>query len=228
MQRRQLAQLRARDVVEVEPGLARRARDRGWYDERVAAVLLVALDLGQANLEIGVELLGPVEDLLHLLLHLVVVARGDPGRGPRAGRPRRRCGVAPAVDPRQHGTVGDRLAGQVGQVSGLDDRLPGDEPRLLRAALQQEVVERLLVLEVELLLAPWHPEERRLRDVEVALLDHLRHLPVEEGEQQRADVAAVDVGVGHDDDAVVADLGDVVLLGADAAPSAVISVAISC
>ena len=44
------------------------------------------------------------------------------------------------------------------------------------------------------------------------------HLAEEEGEQQRADVAAVDVGVAHQDDLVVADLGDVELLadaGAD-------------
>ena len=40
----------------------------------------------------------------------------------------------------------------------------------------------------------------------MALLDQLRHLPVEERQQQRADVGAVDVGVGHDDDLVVAQL----------------------
>ena len=51
-----------------------------------------------------------------------------------------------------------------------------------------------------------HLVERRLGDVEVALLHQLRHLPVEEREQQRADVGAVDVGVGHDDDLVVAQL----------------------
>jgi hypothetical protein len=37
-------------------------------------------------------------------------------------------------------------------------------------------------------------------------LDDLGHLPVEEGQQQRADVRAVDVGVGHDHDLVVAQL----------------------
>jgi hypothetical protein len=51
----------------------------------------------------------------------------------------------------------------------------------------------------------------------VAALDQLRHLAVEERQQQRADVAAVDVGVGHDDDAVVAQLVDVELFAADAA-----------
>src|SRR3546814_4451081 len=38
----------------------------------------------------------------------------------------------------------------------------------------------------------------------------------EEGEQQGADVAAVHIGVGHDDDLVVAQLVDVELVAADA------------
>ena len=59
-------------------------------------------------------------------------------------------------------------------------------------------------------------EERRLRDVDVARVDQLAHLPVEERQQQRADVRAVHVRVGHDDDPVVAQLGDVEVLGADA------------
>ena len=39
--------------------------------------------------------------------------------------------------------------------------------------------------------------------------DQLRHLPEEEGQQQRADVRAVDVGVGHQHDAAVAQFGEV-------------------
>jgi len=74
------------------------------------------------------------------------------------------------------------------------------------------LAERLLVLEVELFLPLLDPVERRLRDVEVAALHDLGEVPVEEREQQRADVAAVDVGVRHDDDPVVADLVDVLLL----------------
>ena len=70
--------------------------------------------------------------------------------------------------------------------------------------------------------------ERRLRDVEVAALDELRHLAVEERQQQRADVRAVDVGVGHDDDAVVAQLADVEVVAPMPVPSAVMSVPISC
>ena len=85
----------------------------------------------------------------------------------------------------------------------------GDEHGLLEAGLDQIVLERALVLEVGLRLAARHLVERRLGDVDVALLHQLRHLPVEEGQQQRADVGAVDVGVGHDDDLVVAQLRQV-------------------
>ena len=86
-----------------------------------------------------------------------------------------------------------------------------------QSLLEHELVQLVLVLEIALFLAQFRLVERRLRDVDVAALDQLGHLPVEEGEQERADVGTVDVGVGHDDDAVVAQLLGVVLLLADAA-----------
>ena len=84
--------------------------------------------------------------------------------------------------------------------------------RVLQAGRDQVVLERDLVLEILLGLAARHFVERRLRDVEMAALDDLRHLPVEEGQQQGADMGAVHVGVRHDDDLVVAQLLDVELL----------------
>src|SRR3546814_13840155 len=42
----------------------------------------------------------------------------------------------------------------------------------------------------------------------MAVLDDLGHLAIEEGQEQRADMRAVDVGVGHDDDLVIAQLVD--------------------
>jgi hypothetical protein len=60
----------------------------------------------------------------------------------------------------------------------------------------------------------------------MAALDQLRHLPEEEGQQQGADMGAVHVGVGHDDDLVVAQLVGVELVLADEVPSAVIIVPI--
>ncbi len=56
--------------------------------------------------------------------------------------------------------------------------------------------------------------QRRLGDVDVAALDQVRHLAVEEGQQQGADVGAVHVRVGHDDDAVVAQLVGVEIVAA--------------
>ena len=81
----------------------------------------------------------------------------------------------------------------------------------------QERLELALVLDVGLGPPALRPEQRRLRDVDVAAIDQLRHLPVEERQEQRADVRTVHVRVRHDDDAVVAQLVDVEILGADAA-----------
>ena len=78
------------------------------------------------------------------------------------------------------------------------------ELEALDLVAQQERLQLGLLLEVELALAVLGPVERRLGDVDVALLDQLRHLPVEEGQDQRPDVGAVDVRVGRDHELVVA------------------------
>src|SRR5580698_3055844 len=48
--------------------------------------------------------------------------------------------------------------------------------------------------------------QRRLRDVDEATLYERPHLPVEKGQQQRSYVRTIDVGIGHDDDLVIAQL----------------------
>ena len=75
---------------------------------------------------------------------------------------------------------------------------------VVAAELDQHLVELRLAFDVFLALLALDLEERRLRDVDEALLHQLRHLAEEEGQQQRADVRAVDVRIGHDDDLVVA------------------------
>ena len=75
--------------------------------------------------------------------------------------------------------------------------------------VEQESFHRRIVLEVALVIAALGAVERRLGDVEMAALDQLRHLAEEECQQQCADMRAVDVGVRHDDDAVVAQLADI-------------------
>ena len=76
----------------------------------------------------------------------------------------------------------------------------------------EQLLELRLLLDVLLLAADLDAVERRHRDVDVAALDELGHLAVEEGQDQRADVRAVHVGVRHDDHAVVAELRDVELV----------------
>src|SRR5215467_1423438 len=86
------------------------------------------------------------------------------------------------------------------------------------ALAHEQLLELRVLLEIELLVAELHLVERRHGDVDVAVLEQLAHVPVEEREDERPDVRAVDVGIGHDDDPVVAQAGDVELVadtGAD-------------
>ena len=73
-----------------------------------------------------------------------------------------------------------------------------------------------IVLEVNLLFLALlvaasheHAVKRRLSNVDVTAFDQLRHLTVEERKKQRTDVRAVYVGIGHENDAVVAQFIDV-------------------
>src|SRR4029079_15155676 len=102
--------------------------------------------------------------------------------------------------------LGQLAAGYAARLgSHLDARPDG---RLL----DEELRERRLVLDGALLLALLDAIERRLAEVQVAAVDELLVVPVEEREQERADVAAVDVGVGQHDDAVVPQLREVEVL----------------
>src|SRR5262245_37083317 len=78
--------------------------------------------------------------------------------------------------------------------------------RVLQAAANEVVLERALVLEVLLRFSARDLVERWLRNEEVTAIYQLAHLTVEESEQQGADMRAVHVGVGHDDDFVIAHL----------------------
>ena len=79
------------------------------------------------------------------------------------------------------------------------------------------LVEFVIVLDVGLALAMLDLVQRWLGNIDVSALNQLRHLPVEKREQQGANMRAIDVGVRHDDDAVVTQLCDVEILDADAA-----------
>ena len=59
------------------------------------------------------------------------------------------------------------------------------------------------------LVAHLDAKDGRARDIHVAGVNQRAHVLVEERQQQDADVRAVDICIGHDDDLVVAGLGDI-------------------
>ena len=87
-----------------------------------------------------------------------------------------------------------------------------DQAQVLDPFFQQVILQVFLAAQVLGFLFPFlHPVEGRLGDVQVPPLDERKHLPVEKGEEERPDVRTVHVGVGHDDDPVVAELVQVVV-----------------
>ncbi len=79
------------------------------------------------------------------------------------------------------------------------------------------LIHRVVIFDVLFLFAFLHFVQRRLCNIDVAAFNDFRHLTVEEGQQQRTDVRAVDVRIGHDDDAVIAQLVRVVFVTTNAA-----------
>ena len=77
------------------------------------------------------------------------------------------------------------------------------------------MIHRFVVFNVLFLLTFLHFVQRRLSDVDVTAFNDFRHLTIEEGQQQRTNVRAVDVRIGHDDDAVVTQFVRVVLVTTD-------------
>ena len=78
--------------------------------------------------------------------------------------------------------------------------------------LDQIAIERGVVLEVNFRTPLGDLVQRRLGNEQVPGADDVRHLAVEECQQQRADMRAVNIGVGHDDDLVIAQLVEIELI----------------
>src|SRR5687768_12234048 len=89
--------------------------------------------------------------------------------------------------------------------------------QVLDVELLDDPLALLLALRIARDLAGAHPVKRRLGDVQEAGVHYFGHMPIEERQQQRSDVGPIDVGVGHDDDPVVAQFRHVEAL-ADASP----------
>ncbi|GAB1413385.1 hypothetical protein MASR1M97_21210 [Candidatus Desulfobacillus denitrificans] len=92
------------------------------------------------------------------------------------------------------------------------DVLAGLQLGIVEGKSQEMLVQLVVILDVTLALAVLDLVERRLGNVNMAALDQFGHLPVEKSQQQCADVCAVDIRVGHDDNAVVAEFLRLVIL----------------
>ena len=194
-------ELEGGDELRVDPGGAGNAVDLPRDLERPARVLLVGHDLGLFDAE-GADGLRDVVDLFLLAeialgRHAAVEERAEEALGNAA------MGQLADVRPVLLHLLEERR--ELGSGHGRAGHLRGERPVLAEPA-EKELGHLLLVLEVRLFLVLGDLVERRLRDVEEALVDERGHVAEEERQQQRPDVRAVDVGVGHDDDLVVADL----------------------
>ena len=61
-------------------------------------------------------------------------------------------------------------------------------------------------------LAACQLEKRRHRGIDIAVFNERAHIAEEERQQQRPDVRAIDIGIRHDDDLVIAELIDIEIL----------------
>ena len=107
---------------------------------------------------------------------------------------------------------------EMGQQLVLGERVPVAvrvrpvHPGAVHALVQEVLPELAVVLEVILPAPLAHAVERRLGDQDVAVFHQGTHVAEQEGQQQRADVQSVVVGVRHDDDASVTQPGQVEIL----------------
>ena len=76
-----------------------------------------------------------------------------------------------------------------------------------------ETIERffevLLVVAIGVVLAPLNFVQRRTCNIDVATLHKFALIAVEEGENQRSDVSAIHISIGHDHDTVIAKIADI-------------------
>ena len=88
-------------------------------------------------------------------------------------------------------------------LTGYLPAISRHEYSLAQPLIEQLRLHLLLGLHVIRLLLRPHAKQRRLGDVDVAGGHELIHLAVEKCQQERANVGAVDVGVGHDHNLVI-------------------------
>ena len=87
--------------------------------------------------------------------------------------------------------------------------VPLDLVLIVTPDLFQDLIQFRVTVCIVLFFIPRDLVQRRFRQIHIAALDQFRHEPVEEGQKQSCDVCAVHVGIGHDDDLVIPELGDI-------------------
>ena len=83
------------------------------------------------------------------------------------------------------------------------------------AEVEQDAGKVGFAFDVLLTLLAFDFVERRLGDINITCLDQLWHLTIKEGQKQRADVCAVDVRIGHDNNRVIACFAQIKFIGTD-------------
>ena len=145
-----------------------------------------------------------------------VRAMGELGAGQHLGELFVADALVDFFDEAEIFVEGGHEAGEIGAFDAAC-RLAVAHDHAFGGAIDHDLDELAVVLDVLLEAALLDFVKRRLSDVDVIALDELGHVAEEKGEQQGADVRAVHVGVGHENDFAVADLGGVEVLFADAA-----------
>ena len=73
----------------------------------------------------------------------------------------------------------------------------------LRSKVEQQRREMVVRFDILLAFAPLDFVERRLRDIDVPVLNELQHLPIKERQEQGTNMSTVNVCVCHDDYSMV-------------------------
>ncbi len=119
--------------------------------------------------------------------------------------------MVPLIHLVQQALEGDQFFQDRQQTATRERVLPVLQPNLdlLDGQIREVFVHRRFVLEIPFRLALLHLKQGRLRDINVSALQQFRHLAEEERQEKRPDVAAVHVGVRHEDDLVIPRARDV-------------------
>ena len=87
-----------------------------------------------------------------------------------------------------------------------DNLLPGGKRQscIVTTAADEVILHFPLIFNVENGVAFFNLVQRRLSNINISALNQLRHLAIEKRQQQSTNMASVDIGIGHDDNFMIA------------------------